>query len=391
MEKDHRFLYITEEGHYTCFDEDSDTIYDKVSKYTEEERREMVDKYNRKITDRENFNIFTTEGMVYSKQFDKVYDSASDYYNSLEYNLDKQWRKDIYEASLVDERETTYTTIRSNSIHYKSAFSFAGYSLDENGGIDGLEIRPFRNLGASGIGKEHAGQSVIDRSEIVLCAAFLANSREVKHISTEIFGEILTKESSNLLDAGRDAAVLTLLADKLRGDTVHIEPQTLFESKEQMETVCGIADRINAGEDVLKKEIIMVYDAVNKNLLGLDDVIKSHLKAVYPLLLSTKCESDKNAQLWYLEKSKTVTENAMGRFPESVFLKETSVRVGTILGEIYLKGKNKDKEKAKECCEFALSALVEVKKHSPESPVLQLEKPLNKFYSKSMKKGFWFF
>ena len=252
-------LYIEEEGHFSNFSSSRNVNYETVSKYSDAEREQMVSNYiGRKIAC-EQWNIATTDGMVYSERYDKVYGSARDYYNSSEYLIDRQIDIDFYKSTLVDEKKTTVTTVYSNSLHYKALFHIADFVVDNCGNLISFELHNFEPIAVYGSGADYAGQNISNKNPMVYLTDYLINDSFVKSVGVDLLDRIFYAECSNYTEALHNAAAIANIGAKIK--YVEYEVTQGFVTDDQAARCNALVQKVAEGRQLDENETVTLLNA----------------------------------------------------------------------------------------------------------------------------------
>lgn len=276
-------LYIEEEGHFSDFSAKRNTDSEIVSKYSAAEREAMVAQYNERRNSQEFWDSLTTEGKVYSPTYDKVYNSAADYYNSWEHRAQRQSDSDFYAGTLVNTKITTTTTVHSNSQHYRSLHSIAQFAADDDGRLLAFCPTGIAAVASTGSGKDYAGIGLTNKNAQALCAEFLANDTFVKEVPIHVLDPIFSGEAGSYTEALANAVAVTKLAEKLRFSDFEEAPRSI--SQAQADACNALFKKINGGTALTEQETVtLLHGAVNNGLrMEFPDMVWIKVSLLYDL------------------------------------------------------------------------------------------------------------
>lgn len=188
--------------------------YNRDSKYSESEQRQMVSDYNKQINQYEWVMAATTEGPVYSSISDRAYDSMTDYLWSMEHWFIRDHFSDKYARSLYTERETHHLSVESSNTHCRRFFEAGAYHVTE-GVLDLLQPGGYRIIGMDGLQVWDEKEPLKGMDSAVLCAEYLAQLETVQRVPVELFTSDVKKAAVTYKEAIRQAEMFTCLAKKL--------------------------------------------------------------------------------------------------------------------------------------------------------------------------------
>lgn len=212
-----QFLCLMEHGRKYGVDvRENSWEYNRDSKFSESEQKEMVRDYKKRIHNFEFYRAATTDGPVYSRLTDTTYDSMWEYYASLESWMIRDHFVDRYEKSLYQERWTHHLSAVSANVHSRKLYRVAGYHVTD-GTLDFLQPEGFQLISSWGPDVSGNCLDVEEMDAAVLCAGFLAGADTVHSIPLTLLGKNLTQSAATYEAAMRQAELLVCLAEKICG------------------------------------------------------------------------------------------------------------------------------------------------------------------------------
>lgn len=285
-EKNRYLIYMEEEGHCGSFTYgDIEYEYSEISEYTPDERDEMVKSFNKRINNLEMLNILTTEGKVYSKEYDRVYDSALSYYMSFEHRLNRHLDSELYSRMLYKEKETAVMNIYSSSRHFKCIYELAGVSVDEYGYLTDLSIGNMKQIAKSGDVPQLKGYTA--QKAGILSAAYLANSDKIKGIPSYSFNISFLSEAHDFYEAAYAAQIFTLIGDKLVYDSDNSRPY-LISSEDDFENCKTLLTDLMNERELSEEQLINAWGYIVDNSLPLEPMLIPQIKAACLIGLADK-------------------------------------------------------------------------------------------------------
>lgn len=212
-------LLFYEEGHFSDFSGNSIMEFFETSKYSAEERSELMKRYadSQKKSDRDAWYWYHGKS-IYSMDTGKLYDSIDSYLLSAEHYLDKQYQKEKYQKSLSMEHQLNRVEVTSQSLHYCCTYYMGKFHISEKGHLDGFDLKPY-------ILEEWTGDLPVELKQYrqrkdarVASMAHLADLPEVVLIPADLFGEAVWEGVSNENEALFYAELITSVAKKIRFD-----------------------------------------------------------------------------------------------------------------------------------------------------------------------------
>ena len=210
-------LYMHEEGHLSDFSSSSSHTYSIQSEYTDAQRNEMVQKYNRDLNFAAMMDLsYEVNRPVHSTLSGADYDSKADYYMSGEYFALRSYLSDSYDRKLYTEVESYGVTAVSNSKHYECLFGLADYHVDGDGTLDHVTLKPFPVFGSRGDLPYGLNEKYARRDPAVLCAGYFADDRSIQSVPIELFGKNPVQSAVSFEEAMRQTEIFTCLAGKMQ-------------------------------------------------------------------------------------------------------------------------------------------------------------------------------
>ncbi len=288
-EENHYLIYMEEEGHCSSFTYGgTEYEYSEISEYTPDERDEMVKSFNKRINNLEMLDILTTEGKVYSKKHDRVYDSALSYYMSFEHRLDRHLDSELYSSMLYKEKETAIMNIYSSSRHFRCIYELAGISVDQYGYLTDLSIGNMKQIAKSGDVPQLKGYTA--QKAGILSAAYLSNSDKIKSIPSHSFNIAFLSEAHDFYEAAYAAQIFTLVGDKLFYAD-NDSRQYLIKSEADFENCKALlADLMNEHE-LSEEQLVNAWGYIVDNELPLEPTFIPQIKAACLIGLADKQSS----------------------------------------------------------------------------------------------------
>ena len=208
-------LLLREEGHFSSFS--TYTRYETgiVSSYSAEEINSKMRDYTRMMNNYDLMTLaFAGDSPVQSWLTGAEYESGAHYLLSAEHYMVRDHLKTQYARTLYTEKETTTTTVYSNSVHYEAVYAVAEFSLS-GGGVRSLTVHNYGLCGARGEMPEDIRELYASKDAAVGCAAYLADRGAVSGVPMKLFGGGLENGVVSFQDAVRQAEIYTCLADKI--------------------------------------------------------------------------------------------------------------------------------------------------------------------------------
>lgn len=376
-------LYVEEEGHYSNFSTGKQVDYSTVSKYSAAEREAMVKDFNRRIDERENWDILTTDGAVYSPDYGKVYDSAYDFYNSAEHQMKRWSDSSSYADSLVDEKKTTVTTVRSNSIHYKALYSVGGFSVADGGILTALIVSPAELVGAQG-NKDYAGQLMSNMSGRVLLADYLSKDNNIKTVPAELLGHIVCSEANSYTEALHNAAMIAKLSSKLSFEGFEEKP--LVPTAEEAAECRALMQKVSGGTQLTEAESVTLLYGIINDVFPLNPADKAWLKTSLMYDLATMNVDDTLRCLYYCRLCADTVDRAM-EYIRNPAAQQQLTAIAVVTAGLYVETHVKNKL-FEECVVYAdiLEKYYSILKETdPKNPVLSLKRTYDKLIKKMSK------
>lgn len=212
-------LLFYEEGHFSDFSGSSAMEFFETSKYSAEERSELMKRYaqSQKKSDRDAWYWYHGKS-IYSMDTGKLYDSIDSYLLSAEHYLDKQYQKEKFQKSLSTEHQLNKVEVTSRSLHYCCTYYMGKFHISEKGHLDGFDLKPY-------LLEEWTGDLPVELKEYrqrkdarVASMAHLADLPEVVLIPADLFGEAVWEGVSSEGEALFYAELITSAAKKIRFD-----------------------------------------------------------------------------------------------------------------------------------------------------------------------------
>lgn len=212
-------LLFYEEGHFSDFSGSSTMEFFETSKYSVEERSELMKRYadSQKKSDRDAWFWYHGKS-VYSMDTGKLYDSIDSYLLSTEHYLDKKYQKEKYQQSLSTEHQLNRVEVTSRSLHYCCTYYMGKFHISKKGHLDGFDLKPY-------ILEEWTGDLPVELKEyrqkkdaMVASMGHLADLPEVVLIPADLFGEAVWEGVSSEGEALFYAELITSAAKKIRFD-----------------------------------------------------------------------------------------------------------------------------------------------------------------------------
>ena len=367
-----------------------DYAYDEISKYTKEQQLEMVNNCNKRIDAWESFDAATTDGMVYSKTYDKVYNSASDYYNSFEHQMARQDAADFYASSLYQIKVTITQNVGNNSKRYGGIFNAGSYRCNDEGRLTYINILPAKLVDSFG----PLPPSLTDRlpymSTAVWIASCIAQNDRIKKVPVSLFVNRFTQEEANYDTALQNAIVFTLLADKLSFEGF-IETQQLFIDKEDQDRHLNLINGFvgsNGTRTLTLEEATTCIDLINRKMVVYESQATAlSIKALLYATVLDNAKDDEQAECYARVCSDMCTKALSEANTEIIYGMLLSSSL--ICGKMWL-DKYQAKDMAANYADKALTAADNLRRYYPSSQFLIMEKQAKKLYKASHKKG-WLF
>lgn len=208
-------LLLREEGHFSSFS--SYTTYETgiVSSYSAAEINDKMRDYNRMMNTYDLMSLALSDDRpVQSWLTGAEYGSEAHYLLSAEHYMVRDHYKTQYARSLYTEKETTTTTVYSNSRHYEAVYAVAEFSVS-GGGVRSMTVHNYGLCAARGEMPEDVRDFYASKDAAVGCAAYLADRGTVSGVPMKLFGGGLETGVVSFQDAVRQAEIYTCLADKI--------------------------------------------------------------------------------------------------------------------------------------------------------------------------------
>lgn len=209
-------LFLREEGHCSQFISSDYEYRREKSNYTEEEQKELIDQFNRKLDKKRKWDCILDDGSLVKSDIGNIYASMYDYYDSWEYRTDRSYANDIYAKSMKYVHHSRIKEVVSQSIHYECVFEYGEIHVDQNNMVDGLRWYPFEFQAGDGslpTGIQDKYKETKDSALAV--AAFIQKNPLFQGIPVSVLGPCFTGGCSSETEAARFSAIFTCLAGKI--------------------------------------------------------------------------------------------------------------------------------------------------------------------------------
>lgn len=216
-----RYVISSEEGSSQAFTQESIYEYDVISSLSEQERKERMTKYDRKVQDRYINTAIAMElnnANIQSILSDKVYDDVLDYYISEGWALDSMFRSKYEQKMYTDKYIEGISAHATARYRVNGLFAVGTYKTNTAGRLlsfHSLDYHPI-SLYPKEYGRILSERHIPGTAVLKLCE-FLIQSEDVKTVPfsmlSKFAGVAETQEENNLTNL--QSAIFTLLANKL--------------------------------------------------------------------------------------------------------------------------------------------------------------------------------
>ncbi len=208
-------LVLKEEGHYTDFSSHTYEYERNESVFSQEEQERLVSDFNTELEKHRKREIWKDDGRPVKTDWNNIYASATDYFNSWEYKSDKDFFKDLYQRSLYTKHTTNIKTAVSQSKHYECLFEVGTFHVSRNKELDKLEWHPYELKICKGDIPDELEHKYDFCDAAIACAAFVHEQDWIEHISDKLFEELFMYKTNNEAEAIKFSKIITCLAGKL--------------------------------------------------------------------------------------------------------------------------------------------------------------------------------
>lgn len=210
-----KVLILREEGHFTDFKTNVYQHKRNESVYSLSEQEEIVHDFNKELDRRKKRDILFDDDMPVKTEIGNIYASITDYYDSWEYYIDREFANNVFARSLYTEHTTHINTVVSNSRHYECVFEVGAFHFNYKKELDGLSWHPFELKAGCGDMPKDLAKKYRDRDAAIACAAFIRQQNWIPKVPITLFGTGFVECADSMEQARQRAGIYICLADKL--------------------------------------------------------------------------------------------------------------------------------------------------------------------------------